>query len=156
MTQATCFRKTFRALIACLVLCVVSGGAAAAQSAGTIKTLKGSATVTRNASDLPAATGQRVFPGDRISAAAGSYLGVTLHDDTLLTIGPGSEMIIREFEFNPSSYAGGLVVSFLKGTARVVTGIIAKHAPERVAFNTPTMTIGIRGTDFIVDLEEQP
>jgi hypothetical protein len=78
-----------------------------------------------------------------------------LHDDTRLTIGPGSELLIREFEFNPSSYAGGLAVSFLKGTVRVVTGLIGKHAPERVRFYTPTATIGIRGTEFVVDLEPE-
>jgi hypothetical protein len=75
-----------------------------------------------------------------------------LYDDTRLTIGPGSELLIREFEFNPSSYAGDLAVSFLKGTARVVTGLIGKHAPESVRFYTPTATIGIRGTEFVVDL----
>ena len=131
------------------------GCAWAAQSAGTIKTLTGTATVTRDASALPAAPGQRVFPGDRVSAAAGSYVGITLHDDTRLAIGPGSELLIRAFDFNPSSHVGALAISFLRGTARVVTGIIARQAPERVTFNTPTMTIGIRGTDFIVDLEPQ-
>ena len=61
-----------------------------------------------------------------------------LYDDTRLTIGPSSEMLIREFEFNPSSYAGDLAVSFLKGTMRVVTGLIGRNSPENVRFNTPT------------------
>jgi hypothetical protein len=151
------FNKTARwqrALIAA-ALCVLSGNAGAAQSAGVVKTLIGSASITRESSVLPAAPGQRVFAGDRISARAASYVGVTLHDDTRLAIGPGSEFVIREFEFNSSSYAGSFAISFLRGTARVITGIIAKHTPERVQFSTPTMTIGIRGTDFIVDLEEQ-
>jgi hypothetical protein len=78
-----------------------------------------------------------------------------LYDDTRLTIGPGSELLIREFEFNPSSYAGDLAVSFLKGTARVVTGLIGKHAPDSVHFYTPTATIGIRGTEFVVDVEPE-
>jgi hypothetical protein len=124
--------------------------------AGVVKTLVGSASVTRGSSVLPIAVGQRIVPGDRISAQSGSYVGITLHDDTRLTVGPNSEMVVREFDFDASSYAGRLVVSFLRGTARVVTGILAKHAPQRVDFHTPTMTIGIRGTDFIVDLEEQP
>ena len=81
-----------------------------------------------------------------------SYVGVMLYDDTRLTIGPSSEMLIREFEFNPSSYAGDMVVSFLKGTMRVVTGLIGRNSPENVRFDTPTATIGIRGTEFVVDV----
>ena len=145
--------KVFSTIIAVVILWSSACVAWAAQSAGSIKTLVGSAVVVRETSTLPVAPGLRVFPGDRISAAAGSYVGITLHDDTRLAIGPGSELLIREFDFNPSSYAGGFAISFLKGTARVVTGIIARHSPDRVAFNTPTATIGIRGTDFIVDLE---
>ena len=121
-----------------------------------VKTLAGSANVTRGSESLPVTVGQRILPGDRIAARPGSYVGITLHDDTRLTIGPNSEIVVREFDFDASSYAGRLAISFLRGTARVVTGILAKHAPERVHFHTPTMTIGIRGTDFIVDLEEQP
>ena len=144
-----------RYVVAVLLLFGVCASACA-QSAGVVKTLTGSATIARAGAMLPVAPGQRVFAGDRIAAAAGSYVGVTLRDDTRLAIGPGSEMLIREFEFDPSSYAGGLAISFLRGTARVITGIIAKQRPERVSFDTPTMTIGIRGTDFIVDLEAQP
>jgi hypothetical protein len=143
-------------LLAALLSFAAVAGACAAESAGVVKTLSGSATIARAGATLPVAPGQRVFAGDRIAAAPGSYVGVTLRDDTRLAIGPGSEMLIREFEFDPSSYAGGLAISFLRGTARVITGIIAKQRPERVSFDTPTMTIGIRGTDFIVDLEAQP
>ena len=104
---------------------------------------------------MPLSVGARVFPGDRVVTSDDSYVGITLHDDSMLTLGPHSELAIREFKFDASSYTGGLSVSFLKGTARVVTGLIGKHAPQRVHFNTPTATIGIRGTDFIVDLEGQ-
>jgi hypothetical protein len=142
-------------LSAIMLLWFVSTSAWSAEGAGTIKTLTGAATVTRDSSVLPLAAGQRVFSGDRVVSGRDSYVGIMLHDDTRLTMGPGSELLIREFEFNPNSYAGGLSVSFVKGTARVVTGLIGKHAPERVRFQTPTADIGIRGTEFIVDLETE-
>ena len=144
-----------RSVVAISILLAGAASAWSAEGAGTVKTLTGSATVSRDSSVLPLAMGQRVYPGDRIVAAQNSYVGIMLHDDTRLTIGPGSELMISEFEFNPSSYAGSLAVSFLKGTARVVTGLMAKHAPERVHFYTPTATIGIRGTEFVVDLEPE-
>jgi hypothetical protein len=70
-------------------------------------------------------------------------------------MGPGSELLISEFEFNPNSYAGDLAISLLKGTMRVVTGLIGKTAPDNVRFSTPSATIGIRGTEFVVDLETE-
>jgi hypothetical protein len=148
--------RSARRIAAAAALSFLSVGACAADSAGVVKTLSGSATITREAAELPVAPGQKLLVGDRVSVHAGSYVGITLHDDTRLAAGPGSQLVIREFEFNASSYAGGLAIAFLRGTARVVTGILAKQAPERVKFHTPAMTIGIRGTDFIVDLEEQP
>jgi hypothetical protein len=144
-----------QSMVAIMILLAVGANAWSADGAGKVKTLTGSATVIRDSSVLPIATGQRVFSGDRIVSGQGSYVGIMLYDDTRVTIGPGSELLIREFEFNPSSYAGELAVSFLKGTARVVTGLIGKHSPESVRFYTPTATIGIRGTEFVVDLETE-
>ncbi len=143
-------------LLAAVVLAIlIPLEASAAQSAGTIKILTGEATVTRDAAVLPAAVGQRIFAGDRIATASAGYLGIVFRDDTRITLGPNGEFLVREFDFDASSYAGNLFVSFLKGTVRVVTGIIAKHTPDRVKFDTATATIGIRGTDFIVDLGDQ-
>ena len=146
---AQIFGQSFIALFFLLAVCA---GAWGADAAGTVKTLAGFATVVRDSAVLPIAPGQRVYAGDRIVSGRDSYVGVMLYDDTRLTIGPSSEMLIREFEFNPSSYAGDLAVSFLKGTMRVVTGLIGRNSPENVRFNTPTATIGIRGTEFVVDV----
>ena len=143
------FEHSFFAIV---ILLTVWTNAWSADGAGTVKTLAGSATLIRSSAALPIATGQRVFSGDRIVSGQDGYVGIMLYDDTRLTIGPGSELLIREFEFNANSYVGNLAVSFLKGTARVVTGLIGKNSPENVRFNTPTATIGIRGTEFIVDV----
>src|SRR5262245_35759329 len=121
-----------RDLLAGAFLLLFACCAWSAQSAGAIKTLVGQATIAREATVLVAVPGQKVFPGDRISVSTASYVGITLHDDTRITIGPGSEVLIQEFEFNTTSYMGRLTVSFLSGTARVVTGLMSKHAPDRV------------------------
>ena len=140
---------------AMVLLFALATNAWSAEGAGSVKTLTGSATVIRESSVLPVSTGQFLYRGDRVVSGQDSYVGIMLYDDTRLTLGPASELQIREFEFNPSSYAGGIAVSFLKGTVRVVTGLIGKNAPENVQFNTPTASIGIRGTEFVVDVEAQ-
>src|SRR5262245_49759637 len=113
-------------LAAVALFSALSVTAWSAEGAGTIKTLSGTATVTSAASGvaLPASEGQRVFAGDRIASGPRSYVGIMLHDDTRLTLGPGGELVIREFEFSPATHAGGFLVSFLKGTVKVVTGLL--------------------------------
>ena len=138
-----------------ILLLALAANAWSAEGAGSVKTLTGSASVIRESSVLPVSAGQLLYRGDRIVSGQDSYVGIMLYDDTRLTLGPASELQIRAFEFNPSSYAGGIAVSFLKGTVRVVTGLIGKNAPENVQFNTPTASIGIRGTEFVVDVETQ-
>jgi hypothetical protein len=151
------FRRhtTLAALIMTAALLLCCQPALSAQSAGTIKTLTDSASIIRDSEVLTASVGTRVFAGDRISTSTDSYVGSTLQDDTMLTVNPHSELALTKFQFDPSSYLGEIAVSFLKGTARVVTGLIGKNSPQRVRLDTPTATIGIRGTDFVVDPEEQ-
>jgi hypothetical protein len=146
-----------QSLAAIVMLAALSATAWCADGAGTIKTLSGSATVlgASSALRLPIAEGQRVYAGDRIASGPGSYVGIMLNDDTRLTIGPRSELVIREFEFTPGANTGGFWVAFLKGTAKVVTGFLATYAPERVLFTTPSGKIGVRGTEFVLDLEPE-
>ena len=144
-------------LAAIAIFIALSDTAWSAEGAGTIKTVSGSATVigASSALRLPIAEGQRVYAGDRIASGPGSYVGIMLNDDTRLTIGPGSELVIREFEFTPVANTGGFWVAFLRGTAKVVTGLLATYSPERVLFTTPSGKIGVRGTEFVLDLEPQ-
>ena len=69
----------FAALLAC------TSHTLAADEAGTVKTLKGTATIERNGSKAPATTGSRIQTSDRISTGAESSIGITLRDNTLLT-----------------------------------------------------------------------
>jgi hypothetical protein len=39
---------------------------------------------------------------------------------------------------------------------RMITGLIGKTNPDAVRVETQTATIGIRGTDFIVQTDGQP
>src|SRR5512135_1878335 len=102
----------------------LSGSAASAAelplAAGMVKTSHGSVTVDRSGQDLPARPGTPVFVGDRIRTGPAGSVGITLRDDTLLTAGPDSTLLITEFQFNPNSDEGSLIASLLKGTFSVV------------------------------------
>ena len=133
-----------------------AASAADLDAAGTVKTSQGSVSIDRAGRALPAVPSTPVFAGDRVRTGADGYVGITLRDDTRLTAGPQSTLLITDFQFYANTNAGSLVASLLKGTFSVVTGLIAKHSPQKVEFTTPTMTLSIRGTEFIVDVAGVP
>ena len=121
---------------------------------GTIKIAKGAASIIRQNQVIPAQNGEKVFMGDSLKTGPDGSLGMIFKDDTLVSIGPQSEIIISEFLFSPAEGKLSIVTKFLKGTAAYLTGIIAKLSPESVRFETPVANIGIRGTRFAVKIED--
>lgn len=139
-----------------LAALAVSGTASAADVpavAGMVKVSQGSVSIERAGQQIAAPVGTVVYAGDRVRTGLDGSVGVTLSDDTRLSSGPNSTLLISEFRFNTTTHEGSLVASLLKGTFSVVTGLIARHAPSSVTFKTPTMTLGIRGTQFVVEVE---
>ncbi len=123
--------------------------------AGIVKVVSGNVQVLRREQPSVAHVGDRVFSGDRVVTAEGAAVGITLRDDTLLSLGPRSNFLLEQYTFDASSGEGNVAVRVVKGTLRYVTGLIGKHAPESQRVLTPTATIGIRGTDFIVDVADE-
>jgi len=122
--------------------------------AGSIKTTKGTASIIRQNQVIPAQIGDRIFMKDSLKTGPDGSLGMIFKDDTLLSIGPQSEIVISEFLFSPAEGKLSIVTKLLKGTAAYLTGIIAKLSPESVRFETPVANIGIRGTKFVVKIED--
>lgn len=137
------------ALIACATLAAASDG-----SVGRVKTVKGSASIVRGEVSLPAVVNGEVFQGDTLRTGPDGSLGVILKDDTALSLGPNSVVVVDQFLFAPAEGKLSLVTRMLKGTAVYISGIIAKLSPQSVRFETPNATIGIRGTRFLVKVDE--
>jgi hypothetical protein len=137
------------ALVACATFAAASDG-----SVGSVKTVNGSASIGRGQSSLPAVVNERVFQGDTLRTGPNGSLGVILKDDTSLSLGPNSVVVIDQFLFAPAEGKLSLVTRMLKGTAVYISGIIAKLSPESVRFETPNATIGSRGTKFLVKVDE--
>ena len=121
---------------------------------GSINRLKGTASIIRKNQVIPAQIGEKVYMMDSLKTGPDGSLGMVFKDDTLLSIGPQSEIIISEFIFSPAEGKLSIVTRLLKGTAAYLTGIIAKLSPESVRFETPVANIGIRGTRFAVRIED--
>lgn len=123
--------------------------------AGVVKRSAGSVLLLRGGGPgQPLAVGQAVQVGDVVRTGADGRVGITLADDSLLAAGPNSELVLSEFSFNATTQEGGMLVSLWRGTLAMVTGLLAKKAPEKVNVQTRSVVLGVRGTEFIVDAGE--
>lgn len=144
-------------ILCCFFTCLLLTGslAFASDSAkiGTIKNIQGQCVIKRGAETLPAGVGSALMQNDVLQTGGDSSMGVLLRDDTSLSLGEKSEVVLDEFIFDPANDKLGMLATFTKGTAAVLTGKIAKLDPEAARFRTPLASIGIRGTRFAVKVE---
>ncbi|MRR08787.1 hypothetical protein EG831_01570 [bacterium] len=125
--------------------------ALAIEDAGTIKTVQGSVSVLRAGQKLAAAPGLKVQAADKLTTGADGSVGITLRDNTLLSAGPNSSLSLDKFAFNPTTHEGAIDASLKRGTLAVISGKIAKASPDAVTFRTNSVTLGVRGTEFIIE-----
>lgn len=130
-----------------------TAGTAASDRAGTVKLVNGKVTASTGSAERPLVAGDAVFGTDHITTGADSSASLVLRDGTTIVVGPASRLELRGFAFNTTTYQGNLAVMVLRGSMRMVSGLIRKNNPEGVHIETPTAVIGIRGTDFIVDVD---
>jgi hypothetical protein len=148
--RSSCQAIRYALCLACL--CVPVSRACAADVIGYVKTVKGSAHVERGGQSLSAAVGIEIYSGDRIVTGPDSFVGITLHDNTLLSEGANSTLELSNFAFNTTTYEGELDATIKRGSLAVVDGKIAKANPNAVRYSTPTTTLGVRGTEFIIEV----
>ena len=148
-------RKALRSTaVVCSLLPLAMVTPGLAEPAGTVKTSKGSASIHRQGQILPVEPGTMVDTGDRVVTGANSAVGIVLRDNTSLTAGPNSQVDLHKFSFNSTTHAGELDASVKRGTLAVISGKVAKANPESVRFATASMTLGVRGTEFVIEAAE--
>jgi hypothetical protein len=125
----------------------------ASPSIAIVKKLSGTAIVVRQGRSISATINMEISENDTIRTGPDGSIGIVFNDDTFLSLGPESILVIDEFVFAPKQGNFSIVVRMLKGTAAYLSGLISKLAPESAHFKTPTASIGIRGTKFAVKVE---
>ena len=135
--------------------CITAAAPAFAQQptpAGRIKVVSGDAVIVRGGSTVPAQNGVAVYQSDSLRTGKDGRVGITLSDDTQVSIGPGSEVKLDSFVYDPGAGQLALVLKFIRGTAAYVSGQIAKLAPDAVRLETPAAIVGVRGTTLGIEV----
>ncbi len=139
----------------------LAAGAAMAQTvepptkAGTMKLVQGDVRVIDAQGERMLQPGDTVSPADRLVTGPDGAASMVLRDGTTMMLGPRSRVTLDSFAFNSTTNEGNLVVAVLRGSMRMITGLISKANPQSVLVKTRTATVGVRGTDFIVEVDEE-
>jgi hypothetical protein len=147
-------------LIAAMMFAAASAFAQTPAPVGTVSKLQGAATVTHtSAGRIDTAQGLKIgtpiFLGDILETAAGAKLLVAFNDGTQLTLGPKADVVIDEFVYNPTGGAAKAALRVTGGAMRLVAGAVERiGGAAAITVGTPVGSIGIRGTDFFIEMED--
>ena len=135
-----------------LLLSLLAASPALAQTspAGRIKTVAGEAFVIRQGQRIAAMVGTPVYEQDSLATGADGRLGLTLRDDTRLSIGPQTTIEINRFVYAQSDSQFAFVLKVVRGVVAYVSGRIAKLSPDAVRLETPSAIVGVRGTRLVI------
>ena len=81
-------------------------------------------------------------------------LKIKFIDDTQISLTEHTFVEITEYVFDPDPSKSKMAMNFVAGTARFATGGLGLVPKENIQIETPTATIGIRGTDFTTTVDE--
>ena len=94
-----------------------------------------------------------MFMQDTVKTGNGTT-AIKFLDDTRVDVTKHSKLIIDEFVYDPNTQTGGLTLKAALGTVKYASGQIAKTSKQNIKIQTPTATIGVRGTDFTMTIDE--
>lgn len=133
----------------------VNGSVAQDQAIGYVKTVQGEASVVANGKAAKAQPGTPVQIGNVLKTDKQGSMGVVFKDNTIVSLGPDTEVTVDEYLFSPSKGELKLAASMTRGSLNYVSGLIAKLKPEAVSLKTPTGNIGVRGTHFLAKVDAE-
>ncbi|MBV9861667.1 MAG: FecR domain-containing protein [Alphaproteobacteria bacterium] len=93
--------------------------------------------------------GQDVLFKERIATTAGGQTQILFLDESSMTVGPNSDLVIDQFLYDPNTGTGKLAMNATRGVMRFIGGKLSKQ-DNAVTVTTGTATIGIRGGAFLL------
>ena len=144
-------RETIALLLGVLALCGFAGSLNAQErEIGVVRSSNGEAYIIRDGVAASAQIGQAVREGDVLETGDNGSLGIVLQETTQISIGDNSRFHLAEFRFEPLQSDYSLIGRILDGTLVFISGDIGRLSPGDVSLETPSGTIGIRGTRLAV------
>lgn len=120
---------------------------------GSVTESSGTAVIKRGKETIAVTKGTVVEMNDKVETKNGR-VKITFKDDTTVNVTESSALVIDDFVYDPKSKSGKLNLKAAAGTVRYASGNIAHNNPNAVNIKTPTASIAVRGTDFVMAVNE--
>ncbi len=145
--------KPTKLLVAVLLIAI--GNVYAAEPIGGIIEQSGKAgsIVRLSGEELTANLQTDIISFDEVETENGR-LKIQFVDETQVSLTEHTYMEIDEYVYDPDPSKSKMALNFVQGTARFATGGLGLVPKENIQIQTPTATIGIRGTDFTTTVDE--
>ena len=152
-TQQLLSLKKTSILVALLFLC--SSLNAAGDTIGGVFEQEGTpGSIERTSGEkLVAELNSNIVSMDNVETTNGR-LKIEFIDDTQVSLTEHTFLEINEYVYDPDPSKSRMALNFASGTARFATGKLGLVARENIQIQTPTASIGIRGTDFTTTVDE--
>lgn len=122
---------------------------------GSITEFRGGGQIKRGAKVTPATAGAPIQKMDTVSTNSQGKFRITFNDATTVNITQNSRLVIDDFVYDGKAKSKGkLGLKVALGTVRYASGAVAHGNPRGVNIRTPTATIAVRGTDFVMSVDE--
>jgi hypothetical protein len=154
METAMTALRSLGVLVALLVATAAPVQSQQPAAAGRVKVSSGDAFIVRNNQSIGATVGLAVYESDSLRTGATGRIGVTMSDDTRVSLGPESEVHLSRFAYAPAEGRLAFAMKVMRGAAAYVSGRIAKLSPDAVRLETPSAIVGVRGTSMVISADE--
>ena len=145
--------KLIRKIQLTIVSLFLSIGFVYADPIGDIVESTGVSKIVRQNEDLNNLNNLPIELNDIAETAMGS-MKIEFLDKAQLDLKEHSEVLIDEIYYDPDPSLSKMSMKFTMGTARFASGSLGLVNKANIDIQTPTATIGIRGTDFTTTIDE--
>jgi hypothetical protein len=137
-----------------LVLALLAAASSFAADVGLVKVAAGKVQIERGGKLIDVRVGTSVQAADVLRTGPDGAAGITFTDNSLLSIGPNSVLAIDKYEFDTTTNVGAFDTTLKQGRLAAVSGKMVKQSPESMKVRTPASVMGVRGTEFVVQVDE--
>jgi len=121
-----------RLLIFCVLIILASGtSVAGSDPIGKVKTTKGNVIIKRGDISHAAEIGFNILPYDFVNTGKDEAVGIIFIDNTVLSLGPETQLVIDEYFFEPKKNNLSMIIKMLKGTG------VGQRRPSNSSMSVP-------------------
>jgi len=119
---------------------------------GNVVALTGTVTVIRNKDSLPLKLRDDIFLNDIVQTSTASSLGITFDDGTTFRLSANAKITIDNYVYEDGGKQNAAIFNIARGTVGFVAAAVAKSGDMKI--DTPTATLGIRGTTGVIEVPD--